>query len=557
MIPRNLLRPLTLLLFICSLFVSTTAQIRLGYCDEEPTISSLGHTSTMATISCAMGLSKAKQATYTDLSLSHIRVAIMEPECLTSLKVWIRESLNDTTSLACADIDPSTLTKGWNSLALNHSIALDATKILYCGFSYTQSNRLSLAISGKKGQTNAFWIAADENWQDYSKKYAPICIQAELTSPYSHAITLSDCQLEQAYINPATVNPQLELQFEVSNRGMEPLHSFQLAYQMPGTEQIVCPISIADVPLQFGQKVTHRLRLPVPNELEGPDQQLYISILSPNNTDNEVTGQTSDSLWFEIGEIQPSDPFEPLLIEEFTSLDNGYAPVGQARLQEALTLCQRPALIISRHEGYGPADYLAPNNSDYSAQFFGADALTFAPAIWIDREQQPISSTLPADSLADIIAAVNHPRYAYINFDSIHYDAERHQIEAYVDATLQCITAFKNPTLIVCFTQNNLSTPEQKNYYPERYNSSSQSNVLRAFATLPAGGSLLAGADLEAVAHGRVPVGQYKKQQFKAVFSLPSNLSFSADEWQLVAYISDRGQTHQLLGIQSTSRDIH
>lgn len=553
MILRTLFRSLSLFLIFCCCLASATAQIRLGYCEEEPTVSTLGHASTTSTISCAMGISKAMQAAYTDLTLTHIRVAIMEPERLTSMQVWVRESLTDTIALAYADIDPATLSVGWNALELNIPLVLDAQKILYCGYSYTQSERLDLAISGKKGQTNAFWIAADGNWLDYSKKYAPICIQAELTSPYSHAITLSGSQLAHAYIDPTEASSRVQLQLEVSNRGMEPIHSFEVAYQMPGADNALCEVRLEDSPLAFGQTSSFCIELPVSEGLSGPDQKLQFSLISLNGNANETAELAIDSLWFEIGDIPTTDETSPLLIEEFTSLNNGYAPIGQARLHEALEQCQRPTLLISRHEGFGPNDQLAPGNSDYTARFFGPDELSFAPAVWIDRDELPISSTLSVDSLVDRINAVIHPRYADISFDSIQYNAEAHQVEAYIGVTLHSITAFKNPTLIVCFTQNTLETPDQKNYYPEHYDGTLQHNVLRSFASLPAGGSLLSGVDLEAVAHGQVPVGKYKKQQLKATLILPSNLSFSGDEWHLVAYISDRGNTHQLLGVQSTT----
>lgn len=547
-----MLRLVSFLLITGCCLTTASAQIRLGYCKEEPTVSSLSHTSTTATISCAMGLSQQLQSPYTDYSLSHLRVAIMEPELLSSLRVWVRESLSDTTTLASAEVDLSTLNAGWNSLELNTSITLDAQKILYCGYSYTQSDRLALAISGKKGTTNAFWIAANENWQDYSKKYAPICIQAELTSPYANAITLDNCQLEHAYVDPLAETKQLQLQFSLTNLGMEPLTSFEVTYQMPESETEKTTLSIAEEPLSYGRNASYNLTLPVPDGLNGADQKLQIGLASPNGVENETDAPTTDTLWFEVGEVLSADNSTPLLIEEFTSLDNGYAPAGQQRLREALSQADRPTILISRHEGYGPNDALHVNGSDYSANFFGEEALSFAPAVWIDRNELPISSTLPVDTLVARIQAIDHPRYASIAFDSIVYNEETKQIEADLEVTLHSITVFRNPHLIVCFTQNNLETPEQKNYYSERYEGTRQSDVLRGFASLPAGGSLLSGVDLEAVAHGHVPVQQYKKQQFKAILTIPSNCSFSAREWHLVAYICDQGYTHKLLGITTS-----
>ncbi|MBP5499232.1 MAG: hypothetical protein J6Y05_00880, partial [Bacteroidales bacterium] len=108
-----LLRLVVLLLLVISA-ESASAQLTLGYCDEEAYTGSLTNNSTEATISCAMGLTPALQADYTFCSISYLRIYLIEPENLTSFKVWLRKDLDDSEDLTGIDVEPSTLVVGWN-----------------------------------------------------------------------------------------------------------------------------------------------------------------------------------------------------------------------------------------------------------------------------------------------------------------------------------------------------------------------------------------------------------------------------------------------------------
>ena len=118
------LRRLVLLLLLVISAESASAQLTLGYCDEEGYTGSLTNSSTEATISCAMGLTPALQADYTFCSISYLRILLTAPENLTSFRVWLRKDLNDVEDLSAIDIEPSALVEGWNDIALPDSIRL-------------------------------------------------------------------------------------------------------------------------------------------------------------------------------------------------------------------------------------------------------------------------------------------------------------------------------------------------------------------------------------------------------------------------------------------------
>ena len=124
----SLLRRLVLLLLLVIFAESASAQLTLGYCDEEGYTSSLTNSSTEATISCAMGLTPALQADYTFCSVSYLRILLTAPENLTSFRVWLRKDLNYANDLTGIDVEPSTLTEGWNDIALPDTIELKATE---------------------------------------------------------------------------------------------------------------------------------------------------------------------------------------------------------------------------------------------------------------------------------------------------------------------------------------------------------------------------------------------------------------------------------------------
>lgn len=543
MISFSRLSSLAALLLLCLMPLS--AQLRLGYCGEEPVTNVLRNSSTTSTISCAMALTPEMTADYAFASIASLRIALAEPQNLATLRIWVREALGEGEELAAADINPTTLTPGWNSLEFTTPVSLQDCGTLYCGYSYTQSAANYIPVSGQKGTNDAFWIAANGHWQDYSKKYAPVCIQAELSSSYQHAAQLNSVQFEHAY----TSGSPLTLQFGVRNLGTQPLTSVVLEGQMPDENAWHYPIDLEDHPLSLGENGYYQVEIPYPTELTGADQRMTISLTAPNGQPNENQRQTTDSLYFEVASPLPALADSPMLVELFTSEGNGLAPAGLYHAEQALGLCKRPTIVISRHEGYGPDDFWAVAGSDYEPTFFGPERLTFAPALWAHRQGMPLSATLPEDSLADYLNRIEPLRYADINLSSWSFDKETRQLSALLDVQLHAISAFHNPSLVVCLAEDEVVSIQQRNYYPDRYPSDSQKHVIRQYAPLSDQGSLLTGLDLEAVQHGRVSISNYASQQISVTLSVPEDVELSGGDFRLVFYISDRGFTNTILAV--------
>lgn len=534
----------TTLALICLCLMPLSAQLRLGYCEEEPSTNVLRNTSTTSTISCAIALTPELTSDYTFASIASLRIALDEPQNLTSLRIWIRQELAGD-ELSASDIDPTTLVPGWNSIELAIPVQLQSNDTLYCGYSYTQSAANYIPVSGQKGTANAFWIAANGKWQDYSKKYAPVCIQAELSSSYQHAVQLHSLHFTHAY----TDGSPLTLQFEVRNLGMQPLEHFTLEVQLPQDNALQYPFDLLEQPLVLGGSSHYQIDIPCPEHLSGADQRIILQVSTPNGQPNENEKSNSDSLYFEVASPLPASEDTPILVEAFTSEGNGYAPAGQYHIEQALAQCSRPAVIIGRHEGYGPADGWAIEGSDYEPSFFGPQQLTFVPAVWAHRHNSPVSATLPEDSLLLYLNEAQPLRYADISLSQIHFDASNHQLSAQVNIQLHAISAFHNPSLVVCLVEEEVASKQQKNYYPESYSSDLQHHVIRQYAPLPEQGSLLAGLDLDAVQQGRASISNYASQQIPVSLSVPTELETSESRIRMVCYISDRGFTNTILAV--------
>ena len=535
--------------------LSASAQITLGYCDEEGYTGSTTNNNTSATISCAMGLTPALQADYTFCSISYLRILFTAPQNLTSIKVWIRQELADEDDLTGIDIDPESLDEGWNDIQLPTPIELKGDKTVYCGYSYTQSSKTRIPTSGSKGTPESFYVSSGSNWRDLSEQHAPVCIRAGLSSNYQWAMELTDLSLEHRWYDIDGDDDTINIHGIVRNLGNEPLHRFNITVQETDAVTLETTFDCEDI--HFGYSIPFDVCFLRNKEYQqtNPDIPVQLSISLPNGQDNQCDHPTSRTVYYELGQSNPEPSALPakLLIEEFTSETNGYAPAGQAHLrnsiERALSLLddKNPEVILlSRHEGYGPADAWRIAGSDFQANFFGPEELTFAPAAFVCRKGLPFSTTLDEDSIARMISELYDKQYGNIQVEDVLIDADAHTITATVKTHLFGISIYRNPTLVVCIKQDKVPSVAQKNYYPERYDSDWQRDVVRSFADLPHNGRLLGNLDLEAAATGQVQLSEYIDQQFPVSDILPSDITTN-EGLTLVAYIFDKGYTNRII----------
>ena len=556
----SLLRRLVLLLLLVISAENASAQLTLGYCDEEGYTSSLTNNSTTATISCAMGLTPALQADYTFCSISYLRILLTAPENLTSFKVWLRKDLNDVEDLSSIDIEPSALVEGWNDIALPDSIRLTGAETYYCGYSYRQSVKTRIPLSGTKGTDESFYVSTGGTWRDMSDRYAPICIRVGLSSNYQYAMELLDLRLDHRWFDIHSEGDTVVLRGSIRNLGSDPLHQFSVTVEEANLNRHEATYDCAST--GFGYSVPFEFSFPRSGNITStsPDIPIRLAISQPNGQENQCDLATRRTLYYELGESNPDPQTAPtnLLIEEFTSEGNGYAPAGQTHLRNSIELAlQRipdahpDVIILSRHEGYDPADAWRVAGSDYKASFFGPEELTFAPAAMVCRNGLPFSTTLDEDSIAQLISECLNIQYGSIRFDQVTFDADTRTVSATLTTHLYGVSAYRNPTLVVCIKQDKAASIAQKNYYPTLYDSDWQRDVVRSYIPLPHKGRLLGDADPEAIAAGLVQVSDCVDRQFTVSRTLPSDIT-SKEGLSLVAYIFDNNYTDQIIAVSQS-----
>ena len=554
------LRRLVLLLLLVIFAESASAQLTLGYCDEEGYTSSLTNSSTESTISCAMGLTPALQADYTFCSISYLRILLTAPKNLTSFKVWLRKDLNDVEDLSSIDIEPSALVEGWNDITLPDSIRLTGAETYYCGYSYRQSVKTRIPLSGTKGTDESFYVSTGGTWRDMSDRYAPICIRVGLSSNYQYAMELLDLRLDHRWFDIHSEGDSIVLRGSIRNLGSDPLHQFRVTAEEADLNRYEATYDCAST--SFGYSVPFEFSFPRSENITStsPDIPIRLAISQPNGQENQCDHTTRRTLYYELGESNPDPLLAPtnLLIEEFTSEGNGYAPAGQTHLRNSIeqALQRIPdthpdVIILSRHEGYGPADAWRIAGSDYKATFFGPEELTFAPAAMVCRNGLPFSTTLDEDSIAQLISERLNVQYGSIRFDQVTFDADTRTVSATLSTHLYGVSVYRNPTLVVCIKQDKAASVAQKNYYPTLYESDWQRDVVRSFIPLPHEGRLLGDADPEAVSAGLVQVSTCVDQQFTVSQTLPSDIT-SKEGLSLVAYIFDNNYTDQIIAVSQS-----
>ncbi len=563
------------LILLLSMCKSATAGIVLGYCGDKIASSGLSNANLDAEISCAMALPPAKLSDYTICSISELQVGLSETEGITGLKVWVRNHLT-TEDLVSVEVPVNELSQGWNTIQLPSLVEINGADTLFCGYSYTQESKVKcISYNGAKKTPNSFFISNGTIWGDYTKNYGPVSIRAGVQPNHDNAIKLTDIRLDrrsQHYIGEGASYQPITITGTLQNVGRLPLNYFVVESTDNGSTtesfEIDC---LNEVP--FGEIATFRYSVIPGKNVNHPacDIPIGISIVKPNDDENALLINCQDTLYYELGEASVMPDMAHYIIEEFTSEECGYAPIGQQRLREAVESAHRYNLgdnyqawlngdvdgyyttytIISRHEGFGPADYWrVSRGSDYQPTIFGKDELTFAPAMTINRSQIPCSTTINADSLGQIIADYQMPNLVslWTKEGSLNYDAASRKLSVDVDVALWSAAFCQNPRIILCVKQDRTESYNQKNYYPETYDASYQYDAICCFLNCKSGSNeLYPGIDLNGIISGQLPIREesglgeygnvYRTYSFEG--TLPIDIQ-SLDGLTLVGYVCDQ-----------------
>lgn len=568
---------------------SASAQIVLGYCGDKIATTGLSNTNLDAEISCAMVLPPDKLTDYTICGMSEIQVGLSAVEGLTSLKVWVRHHLNDD-DIVTAEMPVDELEAGWNTITLPETVSISGEDSLYCGYSYTQSEVVKcISYNGAKKTKNSFFISNGTMWGDYTKNYGPVSIRAGVTPLYDNAIKLTDLRLDlrsQHYKGPNEDYLPITISGTLQNVGKQQLQSFVISNTDNGVASEDITFLMEGDSIGFGQSTTFCYQMIPGADVLSPahDIPIQVTIHEPNCDAEAILIDCERALYYELGSSSVMPDMAHYIIEEFTSEECGYAPIGQKRLREAIEKAHRLNLgehyqywldgeldgyytnytIISRHEGYGPADsWQIDRGSDYSPTIFGPEKLTFAPAMTVNRFSIPVSSTLSTDSLASIIASYPVPNVVSLWSENTTYDASTRKLSVTIKAMLWSTAFCQDPRIILCVKQDEVASIAQKNYYPEKYNSDYQLDVICCFLSCTSGSNkLYPKADMEGIIAGQLPISEQLELDeygnpcctFTFEGILPSDIE-SLEGLTLVGYVADQQPGGRIFG--AFSQDLN
>lgn len=476
----------------------TALAAALGVCLNASAIDTFGYSlssissSTLQcnadTYSIAVGLTSKITTGYTDRAITDIEAGLYSTTGLSCMRTLVLSDLSATADTLATSAWVTEAAKGWQRLTLDRAVKIEDHPNMYVVLELVLNQKalLPLGSSGTKGTAQSFWLrTGDGDWNDFCSLLRPACIRMVLGAAAPEAIRLDDAWLSTRSVGlDAAGQPSdsIRLEGRVHNVGNNPLTSFtlsvsttsgqaplQVTYQCPGTP--------------YDEKIDFQFAF-LPDNLRAIDRQIDLSISAPNGKDNPIAAElTQAKLYYEV--YRPHSHTAPLLVEEFTSLRNGYAPCGTQHLDEALQEVF-PAGVeggqyirLTRHEGYGGDDGLrAASNSDYSARWFGSEALAFAPAAWFHRQITPCSTTLPCDSLVSLIRQHNAERPTAscdLSVKNLTFSAAERKVTADVLIGCDAATAFTDPRLFVVVCADTLETAEPSNYLPDLYPTGTQS----------------------------------------------------------------------------------
>lgn len=479
-----------------SLAASVRAEIYLTYSDDDIR-SGFSNTIVTATISAAVGYTPDLYASRDCYSIQAIEFGIYDTSNLSSMKVWMRHHLNDADNLLEWDLDVSQLASDWNRIELSQPIDLSQqTDTLFFGYDYTQLVKSSkvVGVSGTKTAC-AIYGAANGKWRDYSTSYAPLAFRCQLrgNEPYDVAwIDLTAANRTQLLTEDSQIEP-LRMHGILENRGYETLGDIQLTWVGEGQPQglTLHPQLAPGSRLEFDFDYQ-------PAAPTADNSELSITLSIPGHEDAKEADNTRSLFYEVIDPVRRGYPRQSLLLEQFTSLQNGFAPEGLAHCREAFTLLADieqlrgvTPISIVQHQGYGPADAMRVSTGNpYKAQaIFGPEALQYAPALSIGH-RAVLSTTVSPDSIARRVvqqyAEAPHV-FTSIAATARMTDPASRQLNVSARFDAASVAWCDEPRVIVALLRKEVSTAGQADYgdFPHM-----EENVVVQYLTSAAGDKL-------------------------------------------------------------------
>ncbi len=383
---------------VCSM--GFAANIAVGYCDGQVATSSKYSVRGRGLVSAVVRFSPEILSKYVGNEIRGVNAGLVSDKFCDSLVVWVRESL-DGENLAQGTIKRGgTLVPkaGWNAVTLDKSIAIEAGKSYYIGYTYAQRyNDATISVVGAPiSETTYIKRGVSAAWEDVSAEGVG-SIEALVDGDKMPQV---DASLTDAVgIQPAP--GVLNITTTIVNRGQVDLTDYDLTFSAEGYSYTYTASTL----VASGSKaVVSSVLYDVPDGV-GFDKDLTVTLSRVAGGEDETPDDNSIIVSVKVK--------RNVVVEEFTGTGCGWCPrglVGMDLLHETYGLS---FVGIAIHQY---------NNSDPMYPRYKNIGLGSAPSCLIDRdfECDPYYGTTQVDRhiLVDFQNEMDKGAFATVNVDA-------------------------------------------------------------------------------------------------------------------------------------------
>gem|GEM_PF-485638 len=308
-------------------------------------------------------------------------------------------------------------------------------------------------LSAYAGQTVYFAFV------NYGKNgYYVLIDNVRVMSPIQNEIELTDLTLPTY----AAMDEDMYVTGTVTNRGVAPLHEYQVRYSANGTVSAVYTVTGIDVALNGTHTFTHN----VPYRPASTGQHtVEVTVSLPNGMDDDEENNTLSramTVYDAANTLKRN-----VLMENFTTAQCGNCPTAHSRIKNALRN-RNDVIWVAHHVGYG-TDSWTLQASNTLTRFYNANS-TYAPALMLDRtrfegdaftngdgEQAPGPVFLPASDVATAIQTASEvPAMVRVALDNTTYDAETRTVTTTVKAEFLNDMNMQSPRVTLYLIEDSL-----------------------------------------------------------------------------------------------------
>lgn len=359
----------SLLLVAVSLYAEN--KIKLGYCHgalaakECITIESAGW------VDGGVLLPVELLEDYAGNSLTKIRVGLVSRINVDSVKVWVKNSLEEDNVAEGMLVfgQGQSIVRGWNEVTLDNPCVIKSDMPIFIGFSYYQKERARVFSAVGYPVDGAFFMRVDDGWSDVSC-YGSLSVEGVVEGDNLPACNLS---IVDAWVkNGGETN--LDINVRVVNRGVLPVQGFSLLLE----DKVFGNCDTRRIDQEILQNEVVDLNYSVNGKSLEEMNELTMFLAGINGEQDEA--EQVDSC------VVVKSCRRNVVLEEFTSESCGNCPAVNNLIHEVLEEIdfRDEVIFLSHHSGY-VEDWLTSDLDRECVWFYNNGSSTYAPAVMFDR----------------------------------------------------------------------------------------------------------------------------------------------------------------------------